>query len=112
MPYKTDEEKRKKALEYYYKNRDKVLMYQKARWKKKYQNDIQFRQKRQFRDKTRILTKFENIQNKECTLCDSPIDLQRHHFDYSNPLNFVIVCRNCHNQIHHNPEVGKMAINE
>lgn len=98
MPYKNKEEQNKKALEYYYKNRKKVLEYQKARWQNKYQEDSEFRQKRQLRDKSRIVYG-RSLKNKKCSKCESTNDLQRHHPNYES-IEFEILCRNCHNQLH------------
>jgi hypothetical protein len=97
MPCKTKEEKRKRALEYYYNNKSKVLEYQKNRWHIKYFNDVKFREKRQLRDRSRIGKK--NLEGEICKLCGTNKDLQRHHINY-NIHYFEILCRKCHNELH------------
>ena len=34
-----------------------------------------------------------------CSKCGSTVKLERHHFDYSKPLDVVTLCRKCHNLI-------------
>jgi len=89
------------SLNYYYNNRTKVINYQIKRWSEKYKNDVEFRKKRQFRDKSR------QAHNKSCKLqetdccqkCGVKEDLQRHHPSYKS-IKTVTLCRNCHNKIH------------
>jgi len=106
MPYKSSDQRRKKSLEYYYKNKEKVLSYQKARLKKKYQEDPAFRKKRQLRDKSRMNKgKMDNLKKDVCCICSSSENLQRHHPSYDN-TEFIIVCRKCHNNIHNKNKQG------
>lgn len=37
----------------------------------------------------------------ECSQCGSFENIERHHPDYSKPLEFVILCRKCHRTLHH-----------
>ena len=79
MPYKDVIEGRRKSLEYYYKNKEKVLFYQKKYLAEKYNTDGNFRKKRQLRDKSRLGKKpIEGC----CEYCNSSSDLQRHHPNY------------------------------
>jgi len=114
IKYKTLLENRKKSLEYYhknkkkisikqkefyYKNRNKILKRQTKLWIKKYKNNLDFRKKRQFRDKSRW--KYDkNLFNKICYFCFSKKDLQRHHLNYED-LEYIILCRRCHNNLHY-----------
>lgn len=98
MVYKTSKQERERSLRYYYNNRDKVLAYQKARWKKKYQTDPAFRTKRQFRDKSRNLYGLKITE--PCISCGSRQDLQRHHPSYDS-YKVVILCKSCHDDVHH-----------
>ncbi len=97
MPYKNNEDRKKKSLEYYYKNKEKVLEYQKKRWKEKYAVDKDFRKKRQLRDKSR--KDKTSLEGESCLQCFSTIDLQRHHPNYKS-IEFIILCRSCHNKLH------------
>ncbi len=103
MTQENYEIKKQKSLEYYYNHREEVLKKQTERWKKKYREDSDFREKRQFRDKSRIGKK--NLKEKECVKCKTKEDLQRHHLDYKDHKNIIIVCRKCHNQLHKKEKV-------
>lgn len=96
MPYKDYNKRKAKSKEYYYKHKVSVLQYQKERLKDKYQNDSNFRQKRQLRDKSRVGKK--KIVGC-CSNCYTIEDLQRHHPDYQS-TNFIVLCRLCHNNLH------------
>jgi len=100
MKYKTTKAQRKRALEYYYKNREKVLTYQKKRWSIKFKEDEQFRERRYFRDATRRIKNYASLENESCVKCGSTLDLQRHHPNYTNPKEYTILCRTCHNKLH------------
>jgi hypothetical protein len=36
----------------------------------------------------------------DCQMCGATKDLQKHHPDYSKPLEVVILCRSCHERLH------------
>lgn len=96
MPYIDKEYGRKKALEYYYKHRKRILKHQIERLNYLYKHDKRFRHRRQLRDKSRIhKTKLIGY----CTICKDVNDLQRHHSDYRS-TKIIILCRKCHNKIH------------
>ena len=103
MTYKNKEDRNRSSLAYYYRNREKVLKYQKKRWKMKYKTDIKFREKRKIRDLSRRVNGINTKINAPCSKCGSLEDLQRHHHDYTN-IEHIIVCRKCHNQIHFGSE--------
>jgi len=96
MPYTDYATTKRKSLEYYYQNKERVLQYQKKRLAEKYRTDLKFRQKRQLRDKSRI---GKHKISGCCSDCRAISDLQRHHPDYKH-TKFIVVCRDCHNQIH------------
>ena len=87
----------KRNIEYYHQNRDKIIQKQTELWKSKYAFNEQFRKKRQFRDKT---IKKVKLYDKNCENCGSPEDLHRHHPNYQNFNDYIILCRGCHNNIH------------
>jgi len=41
--------------------------------------------------------------NAVCSKCGSAKNIERHHPDYSKPLEFVILCRKCHRALHNKP---------
>jgi hypothetical protein len=43
----------------------------------------------------------KNIEANQCEICGSIKNLERHHRDYCKPLEVNIVCKRCHNAIHH-----------
>jgi len=88
-----------KSLEYYYKNRTKVLKKQIAYKSKRYKENKLFHIKVNIRQ---ITSHSISLENKRCSICNSNKDLQRHHEDYSNPLDIIILCRKCHNKLHKN----------
>jgi hypothetical protein len=78
-----------------------------ARLSDAYQNNPEYRAKRQVRDKSRINgSDMDNLYGEQCSLCGSQSDLQRHHPDYSS-TDFFIVCRQCHNRIHREEKNAK-----
>ena len=90
---------KKRNLDYYYTNREKVLKYQIDRWSKKFKEDKKFREIRYVRDKTRK-RHCMNLKGKKCNQCNSEKDLHRHHPEKYNPNKFTILCRKCHNKLH------------
>jgi hypothetical protein len=114
MPYKDYEKTKKRSLEYYYNNKDKVLDYQKKRLADKYKNNLEFKNKRQIRDKTRMCLpkEREKLEGRcVCNYCGNKKDLQRHHTDNYNYKKIKILCRKCHNELHESLNREKVAIN-
>lgn len=42
-----------------------------------------------------------------CQKCGLKPAKERHHSDYSNPLDVIFICKPCHELIHHSPEISK-----
>ena len=99
MMYKSTQKQRDNALNYYYKNRDKVLKYQIERLNRMYQEDKNFKVKRKLRDKSRKGKKPIRDLKTKCSFCNCDFDLQRHHPTY-NSTEFIVLCRSCHNKLH------------
>lgn len=97
MPYKSKENQRKKSLDYYHRNRDKIILKQIEYKRKKYLTDQEYHLKDNIR---KIATHKISLKDKQCIICGSTQDLQRHHKDYSSPLDVQILCRRCHNKEH------------
>ena len=74
-----------------------MLKQQSDAWTKRYHNNPEFKKKCQFRYKT---VKLVSLKDKVCSKCGSNNDLHRHHINYDNIKNFIILCRNCHNRLH------------
>ena len=58
--------------------------------------------KDKIRKKTRIMYKTGKIKLPDyCQKCSSKEYLEIHHFDYETPDNVIMLCRECHINIHH-----------
>jgi len=76
--------------QYYQKHREEILERQREYYKK---NKPKRSAKAQAYHKTPLDIK--------CEVCGSSQNLERHHRDYSKPLEVVTLCRSCHTQLHH-----------
>jgi len=94
---KNTSKKIKSVLRYYYKHRDKILKYQINRLERLKKINPLIRDKYKIRIKSRCLYPLET---SKCQVCSSTKDLQRHHRDYKNPKDILILCRKCHNNLH------------
>ena len=86
-----------KSLKYYHNNKEKVLKKQIAYKKRMYQENKIYHNKDNIR---KFSSHNISLENKRCEICNSNNDLQRHHEDYSKPLDIKILCRKCHNKYH------------
>lgn len=113
---------KEKWIEYREKNREKInerkrIKYVKCRedilkkendrrktdeWRK-HNNEYQ-KKHRKTRDARQILrravAKGEIIKKLECKWCDSNLNIEAHHEDYSKPLEVIWLCRKCHKNKH------------
>jgi len=90
--------------EYYQKNREHKLAYQREYYKKHHDELLQ-----KYKDyywanlEKRVAEKraryYVTIDSK-CENCGSTENLERHHKDYSKPLEVVTLCRKCHAGLH------------
>lgn len=87
----------KTALNYYYKNREKVLSYQIDRIENLRKIDDDFRKKYNLRHNS---CQTHNLSSESCEICYSTVDLQRHHSDYNDSKKVTILCRECHTKLH------------
>ena len=106
MPYKDYEQRKKRSLEYYYENRQKVLEYQKSRWMRKYNEDPEFRKLKRLRTRSKKI--YGDMVS--CQECGSTQNLQRHHPDY-NDTKIIVLCRLCHTQLHNALKREKLQSN-
>ncbi|MFW6129981.1 MAG: hypothetical protein ACOC56_02280 [Atribacterota bacterium] len=102
----------------YYKNREEILKKQRVyaqkesvkQQKKKIFNDYIERnpKKRKARDlaKCNVLIS----KNQICEKCNNNKATERHHPDYSKPLEVIFLCKSCHYEIHRKP-FKKIAVN-
>jgi len=76
------------AKKSYEKNKDKILEYEKTNERKK-KSDI--------RRKARYHIKIPKGQL--CQICNEELAIEKHHENYSKPLEVMFVCRECHNKL-------------
>lgn len=116
MPYKDKEKEKAKALEYYYKNREDKIKYQRE-WdknnkdKKKLQDSKRYKTERynlvqNIRRYSRqhhfpiLIKKYGTCQLK-LEECSKDNNLEIHHKKYTkNIKDCLLVCMNCHKKIH------------
>jgi len=93
-----------KVWEWEIANREKILLwhrnYQKAHQEQRneYNRTYGLKRKPQIRAKN-LAYKHCSLKEK-CEVCGSTHNLQRHHPDYSKPLEVMTLCRDCHWAIH------------
>lgn len=88
----------------YYRNRDKILT--KAKEKRKQTYWKKYSKKNYDNNKDRWFARMDaqKIPLKDkCENCGSTEKLERHHPDYSKPLEVQTLCINCHKKIHRKP---------
>lgn len=95
------EKEKRYRKEYYKKNRERILERQKQNYKKYYA--ITYKNPK-FREHKRIWVKvYRKIKipmGYLCDLCKTNIATQRHHPDYSKPLEVKLLCCECHLKEH------------
>lgn len=108
------------AIKYYTAHREELLAY-KARWRIKHRKELLQKQHiyqivnrekrnaylREYNHRPDVRRKIKardaansTIPVKKCTECGSNEQLVRHHSDYNKPLDVLILCKDCHLQIH------------
>lgn len=112
MPYKSKETHRIKALENYYKNREKRVLYQREYDKKNKEKKNEYERSKR---RTNLDNLKYNIRHysqkyhlpkllekyKGCQFCQSVEDLQIHHKIYDKKIeSCLLLCSSCHKKIH------------
>ena len=92
----------KRKLEHYKPKRPIRSKAEQEQARAQAQLEITQRWQRQYPDKlvAECVARRHTVLGKECSICGSKENLQRHHPDYSKPLEVVTVCCKCHCQIH------------
>ena len=94
-----------KQRKYYYENRDKLLKQQSefAKENRDLMNlkSIIYKKKHPEKVRARDIAKYriKIPQGQICVLCNKNIATDRHHDDYSKPLDVKFVCRSCNNKM-------------
>jgi hypothetical protein len=93
-------EKRRKE---YPNKKDQIIM----RVKKRYQKD-----REKIREKQKVYRKMHKREKRvqrlsesipigpQCQICGAIENLEKHHPDYSKPLEVITLCRSCHRRVH------------
>ena len=99
--------------DYYMKNREKILS-KKREYSKNYAKQHpeksrirrnQYRQRNPEKTKTQRIAQANISLANSCVKCGSKENLERHHPDYSKPLEIITLCHTCHGLIHRKTEV-------
>ncbi len=94
--YKSNIKKILKKQKEYDKKRDRKKVYEYI--KKRYQTDKEFKRKFLVRKKAR--GKISIPKKQICGICKKNLAVERHHEDYSKPLEVKFLCKKCHINIH------------
>jgi hypothetical protein len=62
-----------------------------------------------FKAQARMLAATHIPFEAKCAICGSTVSLQRHHSDYSNPLQVQTHCRKCHTLVHFKERNNELA---
>lgn len=99
---------RKNSIKNYYENHEARLAVKKIstrKYNKTHKEEHRLRN-RKYEKNNPVKFKAQKIARRKiplensCAKCGATEDLARHHPDYSKPLEVVILCRDCHNQLH------------
>jgi hypothetical protein len=95
----------KRRAEWYKKNREDILKKAKLFYVEKSEKIKQYasEHKKKHRKEANARNYARNhitLEGKQCELCQSTRALQRHHPDYSKPLEIQVLCSSCHRRIH------------
>lgn len=82
---------------YYQRNKDKIQKVQNKWQMKQYYENPEWKRKLRVRQATQRLA--QPLKGLSCIICNTKKELQRHHPSYDS-LDFVVVCRRCHQDIH------------
>lgn len=100
---KNRDEKIKQHRQYRLDNKDKVIEYSQKYYEenkaKKKKWRLQYKNKHKTEMHANALAKRVELA-ETCTVCGVEENLERHHPDYSKPLDVVTLCRSCHKRIH------------
>ena len=55
--------------------------------------------------KAKSLARYYIPLSDKCSICNTTEQLERHHYDYSRPLEVITICRICHRRLRQNNEV-------
>lgn len=62
-----------------------------------------------FKAQARMLAATHIPFEAKCAICESTVSLQRHHSDYSNPLQVQTLCNKCHTTVHFKERNSELA---
>lgn len=101
---------RKANRKYYNKNKEKCLKFQRKYQKKYNKNNkgvVKKAHKKYYENnKEKVIVrmtagrKIKIPENQVCQVCNGKLVIERHHSDYSKPLEVQFLCIKCHNSIH------------
>ena len=78
-----------------YENNKKQILNKIKKYKLDNKEKIKAQNLLNYKTKSKKIIRIDN-----CQICNSEENLDKHHFNYSEPFNFLVVCRSCHLRIH------------
>lgn len=104
---KRDKERREYARKMYYAHLEKIRLKRNTRYKImtpiQRKTVYEYIRKNYYANKIKWFARmkaFDVPLKDKCELCSSTLNLERHHPDYSKPLDFITFCRECHRKLH------------
>ena len=95
------EKRREYHKEWAKRNKEKVSAHHK-KWRKLNQKEYASKESCKLKQRCRFeASRKISLDGKICEDCGKTKNLQRHHDDYSKPLEVKILCPKCHSKLHH-----------
>jgi len=100
--YASKPEAKEKAKEYYFINREKIKL-KATEWKKNNKERLaEINRKPEIREKINARARanyyIKIAKNQMCCMCGINKATERHHEDYSKPLDVLLLCKKCHSE--------------
>lgn len=93
-----------KIKNYYNKNREKLIEYQRSPEVRKKSNEKKkqdyYKNPNKFKSRMYVYYYINIPEGQLCERCKENKAVQRHHEDYSKPLEVKFLCNKCHNEVH------------
>ena len=84
----------------------------KAREKRRKEYNKNNKEKIKIWNKISYELKKKGVRLAECSMCGSKENLIKHHEDYSKPYDIIILCKDCHNKLHHSKDFSPHSLAE
>lgn len=112
-PYKNPEDQKRHDKAYYQRNRDKILAHCKEIYRLKHpivkrkrhtltpvEKNKRWREENPHKSAIQTHARRHTCLASNCSNCETSEHLERHHPDYSKPLQVITLCHSCHMKLH------------